>query len=130
MVAWFKAVGLAAVGVFAPVQAIMVVILVLVMLDLVTGILAAQKRAEVISAARLRRSISKMVAYQSALIAGYLLEVFILGSAIPVAKLIGAAVGVVEATSCLENANTIAGKSIFGAVLARLGSRNDLPLDK
>lgn len=122
---WVKATALSAVAVFAPVRAVLISVLVLVLLDSITGVLAARKRGERITSAGLRRTVSKLLAFEIALIAGHLLQKYLLADAVPVVSLLAAAIGVVEGKSILENADTISGGNVFKGVLARLGSIND-----
>lgn len=126
MTTWLKALALSTLAVFAPVKAVLVTVLVLVLLDTITGVMAARKRGERITSAGLRRSVSKLLAFELALIAGHLLERFLLvGAGIPVVSLLAAAIGVVEAKSVLENCDTISGGSVFKSIIGRLGSTND-----
>jgi hypothetical protein len=107
----------------APVQALLVATILLTLIDAVTGILAARKRREKIRSAGLRRTLSKLVVYLSAIIAGLLVETMI-GGALPVSKLVAGCIAVVQGKSVLENAETISGAPIFAAVIDRLGSAN------
>jgi hypothetical protein len=120
-----KAVCLSLIAILAPIHSVMITVGFLIFADLFTGVLAAVKRNEKVSSSALRRTISKMVIYQIAVISGFVCEVYLMNGLLPVSKLIATAIGLVELTSILENANTITGKDIFREILKRLGSKND-----
>jgi phage-related holin len=113
------------VAVLAPIKSTMIVVGVLIFVDLLTGMWAAKKRKEIITSAALRRTVSKMLIYQIAVISGFLLDHYILEGSIPVAKLVAGAIGLVEFKSVLENSNTILGVDLFQELIKRLGSKND-----
>lgn len=112
-------------SVLAPIHAILITVGILIFVDAITGIWAAIKRLEPISSAALRRTVSKFVIYQTAIITGFLLQKYILDDAIPVTKLVAGVIGLVEFKSVLENANIIMGVNLFKELLKQLGSKND-----
>lgn len=112
-------------AILAPVKAIVITVGILIIADLVTGIWAAIKRQEKISSAVMRRTISKIVIYQTAVITGFLLETYLLTGLLPVSKIVASVIGLVEFKSVLENGNIILGDDIFKSVLQKLGSDND-----
>lgn len=124
---WIKSLGLSIIAILAPIHAVMLAVLALILLDTITGIWAAIKRDEKVTSAALRRTISKIVIYQIAIVSGFLLQQYIFGSdTIPVVKLIASAIGVVECKSILENANYINQSPLFASIVSKLGSQNDI----
>lgn len=111
--------------ILAPIQATMITVGFLIFLDTGTGIWAAFKRQEKITSAALRRTISKMIIYQLAVISGYLVETYLMMGLIPVAKVVAGYIGLVELKSILENGNVILGTDIFKLLIRKLGSKND-----
>lgn len=109
----------------APIHAVIVSVGVLVVTDLITGVWAAIKRKEPISSAALRRTVSKMVIYQIAVISGFLVQQYLISDLVPVVKIVAGVIGLVELKSILENADKITGVSIFQEALKKLGSKND-----
>ncbi len=109
----------------APIKMVMITVGFLILADLITGIWAAHKRGEKISSAVMRRTISKMFAYQMSVVGGFLLETYILGGSIPVSKIVAGVIGMVEFKSVLENSNVIVGDDVFAMILKKLGSEND-----
>ena len=111
-------------AILAPIKPLLLTCGVLIVVDMITGMLAARKRKEPISSAQMRRSVSKMFVYQLVIISGYLLEVYMLDNLVPVSKIVSGVIGMVEFKSILENASTIAGHDILKMVLEKLGSKN------
>lgn len=116
---------LAIVAVLAPIKPVLIVVGVLIFADLLLGMVAAKKRGESITSAAMRRTISKMLIYQTAIITGFLCEKYLIGDLLPISKLVTAVIGLVEFKSILENSNEINGEPIFKLLIDRLGSEND-----
>ena len=113
------------VAALAPIKMILIAVGLLVLFDLVTGIWAARRKGEALKSSAMRRTVSKMLIYQLTVISGFLLEHYLLDGLIPVSKLVGGVIGMVEFKSILENASSIAGEDIVTLVLSKLGSDND-----
>lgn len=114
-------------AVFAPIKAVILVTGILIFADLITGIWAAKKKGQKITSAGLRRTISKVLIYHTAILLGFLVEVYMLEGFIPISKIAAGLIGIVELTSVLENLNTINGNPIFKSLISKLGSINDDP---
>lgn len=122
---YLEALALSVIAVFAPVKAVMITAGVLVLSDLIVGLWAATKRKEAIESSGLRRTVTKTVVYQVAIMVGFITERYLLGDLIPVGKLIGGMIGVVELKSILESLNEINGTPVFSSIVTKLGSAND-----
>ena len=122
---WLQNLLIVSVAALSPIHSIMIVVCVLIIADLVTGIWAAVKRNEPISSAALRRTISKMVIYQIAVISAFIVQKWLLADIIPAVNLVAGVIGMVELKSVLENASKILGTDLFKLVIAKLGSDND-----
>lgn len=122
---FLKAFIISAAAVFLPIQSVIFTVLVLILSDLVTGVLAAMKRKEKITSAGFRRTVVKIFVYETAILIGFLVEKYILKDAMPVTKLISSVVGLVELKSLLENLETIQGQSIFTKIISKLGSESE-----
>lgn len=114
-------------AVFAPIKAILLVTGFLIMADLFSGVLAARKRGETINSAGLRRTVTKILVYNLAVISGFLVEKYMISDIFPISKLIAGVISIVELKSILENLNTINGTNIFKVIIEKLGSSNDAP---
>lgn len=111
-------------SIFAPIKALLISCGVLIVADMITGMMAAKKRKESIQSAEMRRSVSKMVVYQIAIMSAYVLESYMLDGLLPVSKIVAGVIGMVEFKSILENTSVIAGQDILKLVLEKLGSKN------
>lgn len=120
-----KALLLSILAVFAPAQAMILTALALVVMDLITGVLAAKKQNIPITSAGLRRTISKLFIYEIAIMLGFLTQTYLTGDHVPVASIISGFIGLTELTSCLENLNTMSGNDLLKAILDKIGSKND-----
>lgn len=122
--------AVSAVAVFAPIKATIITVGIVIAVDLITGIFAARKRGETITSAALRRSLSKALIYQTAVLTGFLIETYLMGNSIPITNIVGGLIGSVEALSIYENLNTISGTKLFSSLISILGSANDKKSDK
>lgn len=122
---WLKNLLLVALSSLAPIQAIIVSVGFLIIADTITGIWAAIKRGEAIKSAAMRRTVSKFVIYQLAIISGFVVQKFLLNDLVPIVNIIAGVIGMVELKSVLENAGSIVGQDIFKLILFKLGSQND-----
>lgn len=116
-------------AVFAPIQPMLLVTGFLIFADLLSGILAAKKRKETINSAGFRRTISKILVYNLAVISGFLVETYMISDLLPISKLIAGVIALTELRSILENLNCINGVDLFKTVLGSLGSKNDIKRD-
>jgi len=117
---------LAGLAVLAPIKAVMIATIVVILIDLVTGLWRASTSKETISSSVMRRTITKLLVYQFAIIAGFIIETFLV-SGVPITKLVSSVIGMVEIKSILENLDEVYGGSIFKSLLRKLGSDNDKP---
>lgn len=124
---WLKALLTSALVLLAPIHAVMGTALALILIDLGLGIWAALKRKEPISSAGLRRTLTKVAVYELGVVVAFLGEHFLLSDALPLIKLAGAAIAMVELKSIVENLNEINGSPVFASLIQALGSKNDQP---
>lgn len=124
---WVKAAALSVWAVLAPVHTVMLVTGVLIFADLVTGVIAAVKRKELISSSGLRRTVTKIFVYQAAIVLSFLSEHYLLSDALPLVKLAAGAIALVEMKSIIESLNEINGENVFKNLIATLGSKNQEP---
>lgn len=121
-----EAILIAIIGVFAPIQPMLITVFALILIDFTTGVVAAYKRGEKITSSGMRRTISKLVVYEIGLMTGFLVETFLLSGVLPVVKLVAAAIGMVEIKSIFENLDSISGGSVFKTIVQSLGSANEI----
>lgn len=112
-------------AVLAPIKPVLIVTGILIFADLVSGVLAARKKGEKISSAGVRRTVSKVLIYNAAIILGFLIEKYMLDSYVPISKIVAGLIGTTEGLSIYENLNALQGQNMFKKVLSTLGSSND-----
>lgn len=117
-------------AIFSPIKELIIVTILLIFVDLISGILAARKRGNKINSAGLRRTFTKFTVYMTGICIGYLVEHYMLDGFIPVAKIAAGLISVVEMKSVLENLDTINGNPVFTALIKKLGSVNDAPKEE
>jgi hypothetical protein len=120
-----KTLVFALIAVFAPAKGIVLTSFALVLIDLVTGIWAAKKRGEPITSQGLRRTLTKLAVYESALLIAFLAEQYLISDLLPVSKIVSSYIGVVELKSVLENVNDIGGNDLLKALINKLNGPND-----
>jgi hypothetical protein len=125
MKSWIYNIALSLFAVFAPIKPLILSVGFLIFADCLTGVWAAKKRGEQIKSAALRRTVSKMVIYQIALLTGFLVEIYMIEGLLPISKLVAGAIGMVEFKSILENSTVITGQDLFKSLIQKLGSKND-----
>jgi phage-related holin len=122
--------ALSVLAVFAPIKALIIITIVIIFADLITGILAARKKGEKISSAGLRRTVTKLCIYLTAICLGFLVEHFMIGDILPISKIIAGLISCVEFKSILENLDALNDSSIFKKLIDKLGSINDQVIKK
>jgi fumarate reductase subunit D len=108
---------------FLPIKSLLFATGALIVLDLITGVMAARKRGEKITSGRLRDSLSKLVIYEVAICAAFVAEHYI-SDMLPFVKIASSMISLVELTSVYENLNDISGKDILKSLIVKLGSPN------
>ncbi len=130
MMKYLEALAIAAFSVLLPIKTVLSTVLVLILIDLATGVMASIKSGKKITSAGLRRTISKIVVYEMAIISGFLAEKYLIGDLLPIMKILGGIVGCVELKSILENTNTISGNDLFKMLIDKLGSESTKDQDE
>jgi phage-related holin len=125
MEVWMKALIASMIAVFAPIYTVMFATGFLIVFDLITGMMAANKRKEHISSAVFRRTVTKIAVYQIVIMSAFLVEKYMLGGALPISKVAASIVGITELMSIMENAEVVYGQPIFNKIRKMLGSEND-----
>lgn len=107
--------------VLAPIHSVLVAVGVLILLDMITGLLAARKRGERITSSNLKNTVTKGFLYQSSVIVAFLMEHFLLDG-IPVVKVVAGIIALTEGKSFFENVHAITGINFWDEALARIQS--------
>lgn len=119
-----KKLGLVVLTILAPVQAAVVTVFGLVLLDCVTGVLAARKQGIPITSSKLKDSVIKMLVYQAAIILAFIIEKY-LSPGIPLTNMASSYVGLVELLSLNENIEVISGQHLLAGLINKFKQKQD-----
>lgn len=114
------------ISIFAPIQAVIATTLVLISIDLISGVVASAKRGEKITSAGFRRSVSKLIVYELALMIGFIAETYML-QFLPVTKMVSSLISLTELKSIFENIDSASGGGLLKTIIDKLGSENSKP---
>lgn len=118
---WLLATIAVLAGFFAPIHVLLTCVAVIVMMDFVLGIGASIKRKIPVTSNRMRKTISKFIAYLGGLLLLYVINHGIIGDEIPLTGGMATIIGLAEASSCMENLSIITGQeNLFGSILAKI----------
>lgn len=121
---WLIALIVSALSVLAPIKGMIITSLLLCLLDLITGVLAARAQKIPITSSGIARTIVKLLVYELTIVLGYLTQTYLLQNAMPISSLISGMIGMTELLSNLENLNIITGQDLLKSIIAKLGSKN------
>lgn len=116
-------IGAALLVLFAPIKATLVTVMVLTIVDLIAGILAAIKRKEKITSSGLKRTVVKILAYEIVVCLGYITEQYMTGDLVPVVKMLAGLIGITELKSVLENIEEITGIPVLQLLIDKLSQK-------
>lgn len=117
-------------AVFAPIKGIIIVTALTIIVDFITGIMAAKKRGEKITSAKMSTTISKLFIAETAILMGFLIQTYLLGDSFPLCNVVAGIYGIKEGKSLFENLNTISGSNLFQSILSLLSSPNNSDTEK
>ena len=105
---------------FAPIATLGHVLVLVIIFDFITGILASKKRKEPILSRKMSRSIYKLLLYSLFLLVLYSLEVVLFGGLVPITKVGFGLILLAETKSGAENMDTIFNTNIFKSIYAMI----------
>lgn len=115
LVVWLGSIAAATIALLSPIHGLMAGVGFLIFADLLTGVMSAYKRKEPITSKALSRTVYKALAYQIAVVSGFVMQYF-LSDALPVAKLVAMTIGLTELKSLAENVKTMTGTDLRAVV--------------
>jgi phage-related holin len=122
-----KAVAFSILALLTPIKAALIAVMVLTVIDLVSGLLAARHRKEPITSNGLKRTMIKLFVYQLVIIMAFIVQQYLTGEMIPVIKILAGYVGIVELKSVLENIEEVTGMPIIKVLIDKLVSMGNTP---
>lgn len=112
-------------AIFAPIQSTLVTVVVLIAIDLVTGLMASRKQGQPITSAALRRTITKTAVYEVTVMVAFITEKYLVPGMFPLVKMASAMIAMTELRSIYENLNIISGQNLLSSLISKIGSDND-----
>jgi hypothetical protein len=100
-------------AVFTPIQHLLLVVGFLVVCDFVFALRKAYVLNESITSRKMSNTISKLFLYTLTVIAVFLLEKYVIESSIPITKIVGGLISLVEIKSCDETFKSLFGYSFW-----------------
>ncbi len=116
---------LACMSIFLPIKELMLTIGFLVGADMVVGIWKALKTGQQIRSRRMSDTITKMLLYQLAIVSGFLIEKYIITDMLPIAKLIGSVIAIIEFKSIVESIESVTGQNLWTKIKEVIGRKSD-----
>lgn len=107
-------------AIFAPAKTALVTVMVLPLADLVLAVICAVRAKKPITSSGLKRTVAKILMYETATVLAFLTEQFLTGPVVPAARLVTGLIGLTELKSCLEHLDSLSGGSLFKTILDRL----------
>lgn len=111
---------LTAVAFLTPLTGVLATTLILIVLDLITGLLAARKEGSPVTSFGLKRTVMKLLVYELALVLAYITGLYLTGPEIPVLQLASSLIGLTELKSIYENLSIISGDKLLSTLVTTL----------
>jgi phage-related holin len=94
--------------------------MVMTLVDLITGLLAARKRGEAVTSLGLRRTVTKLMVYELLVCLAFITEMYLTGPMVPVVKIFAGFIGLTELKSVMENLETLTGMPLIKTLIDKL----------
>lgn len=111
--------ALAALAITSPIHGMFGASVALIVIDMITGMLAARKRGEAITSKRWRDTTAKFLTYNLGILSAFLIETYMVPG-IPLVNLVAGVIALHEGKSISENLKEITGVDLLGAVVEKL----------
>jgi len=116
---------LASLSVFLPIKELMLTIGFLVFADLVVGLWKAMKLKQRIRSRRMSDTVTKLLLYQLAIISSFLIEKYVITEMLPIAKLVGTVIAIIEFKSIIESIEAVTKQDIWSRIKTLIGRKSD-----
>jgi len=120
---------LASLSVLLPIKELMLTIGFLVFADLVVGLWKAMKLKQRIRSRRMSDTVTKLLLYQLAIISSFLIEKYVITEMLPIAKLVGTVIAIIEFKSIIESIEAVTKQDIWSRIKALIGRKSDDMVD-
>lgn len=115
-----QTIALALLALFAPTKSVVITVMALTMVDFFTGIIAAKRSGTPITSNGFKRTILKILVYETATLCAFVVGLYLTGPELPVMNLVTSLIGLTELKSVLENLDRIVGGSFFRSLTNKL----------
>lgn len=116
---WLKTLLVSLAAVLAPVKAVMLGAGFLIFADLISGLWRAWKEKESITSSGFRRTVTKIVAYELAIVTALVMETYLLDG-VPIIKIVASMIAMTEGKSIMENLSIVTGVDFIKALLEKI----------
>jgi hypothetical protein len=116
---------LASLSILLPIKELMLTVGFLVGADLVVGIWKAIKLKQRIRSRRMSDTVTKLLLYQVAIISAFLIEKYVITEMLPIAKLVGTVIAIIEFKSIIESIEAVTKQDIWTRIKNLIGRKSD-----
>ena len=111
-----------------PVHTSVVAVLALPLIDLILALLVARKTKQPVTSAGMKRTVAKILVYETATLLAFVVETYLTGPVVPACRIVTGLTGLTELKSCLEHLDELSGTNLLAAAIAKLAPEQ--PNDK
>lgn len=108
-----------------PIHSAVISVLTLPLIDLLLGLIGAYRAKRPITSSGLKRTVGKLLMYETATVLAFIVEHYLIGQFIPVIHIVTGLIGITELKSCLEHLDELGGQPLFASILAKLAPPQD-----
>lgn len=119
MSTFIKTLALSLLSVFAPIHATLITAFSVVLIDLITGLIAAKKQGIPITSTGLKSTVVKLFVYQLVIVVAFLIETY-LAKGVALTNIVTSYIGITELLSINENIALISGKDLLSGAIAKI----------
>jgi uncharacterized membrane protein YjgN (DUF898 family) len=103
-----------------PIHAAVISVVALPLVDLALALISAKRLGKPITSSGLKRTVAKILVYETATILAFVVEHYLAGELIPIVKTVTGLVGMTELKSCLEHLDDLGANPLFASLLDKL----------
>jgi hypothetical protein len=103
-----------------PIHPALISVMCLPIVDLALALLCARKAGRPLTSSGLKRTVGKVLMYESATILAFVVEIYLIGDLLPAVKVVTGLIGMTELKSCLEHLDELGGSPLFASILNKL----------
>lgn len=115
------------VSLLMPIKSMAIASLVIVFLDLISGLLAAKKQKIEITSSGLKQTIIKAFVYEFALVLALVVQKYLMQDSMPLTNLVATLIGCTELKSVAENLEIIAGQPFLTSLITIISNKQKSP---